>query len=149
MLLGRERLALVAEHPECPRDVAALAAGQDRLLAAAASMLRPGGRLVYAVCSLQPEEGPQRAQAALRSLPLRPEPFTEAELAAAPGYAPLRARLKTILDSKDRIPYVSLYEGRCYNLWRDADHERALAAMALYAPLVTLTTTDAVLARRR
>ena len=30
----------------------------------------------------------------------------------------------------------------------DEDHERALAAMALYAPLIELTTTDAVLAER-
>jgi prolyl oligopeptidase len=29
---------------------------------------------------------------------------SESELAAAPGYAALRTRLKTILDSKDRIP---------------------------------------------
>jgi len=51
---------------------------------------------------------------------------TEAELTAAPGYAALRARLKTILDSKDRIPYVGLYQGRYYNFWRDADHERGI-----------------------
>jgi prolyl oligopeptidase len=51
---------------------------------------------------------------------------TEAELTAAPGYAALRTRLKTILDSKDRIPYVGLYEGRYYNFWRDAGHERGI-----------------------
>jgi len=51
---------------------------------------------------------------------------TEAELTAAPGYTALRTRLKTILDSKDRIPYVSLYEGRYYNFWRDAEHERGI-----------------------
>jgi 16S rRNA (cytosine967-C5)-methyltransferase len=60
----------IRRHPDVkwlkrPRDIAALAAGQDRLLRAAAAMLRPGGRLVYAVCSLQPEEGPARIAAAL------------------------------------------------------------------------------------
>jgi 16S rRNA (cytosine967-C5)-methyltransferase len=30
-------------------------------------MLKPGGLLVYAVCSLQPEEGPQRIHALLSS----------------------------------------------------------------------------------
>ena len=30
---------------------------QRRLLDAALAMLKPGGRLVYAVCSLEPEEG--------------------------------------------------------------------------------------------
>jgi 16S rRNA (cytosine967-C5)-methyltransferase len=34
-----------------------LASRQDRLLAAAADMLAPGGSLVYAVCSVEPEEG--------------------------------------------------------------------------------------------
>lgn len=90
----------IRRHPDVlrlkrPRDVAALAAGQDRLLAAAASMLRPGGRLVYAVCSLQPEEGIQRAQAALRALPLRPEPFTPAELAAVPEARTAEGHLRT------------------------------------------------------
>jgi prolyl oligopeptidase len=51
---------------------------------------------------------------------------SEAELAAAPGYAALRARLKTILDSKDRIPYVSRHGGWFYNFWRDAGHERGI-----------------------
>ncbi len=61
-------------HLKRPRDVETLAAGQDRLLDAAAAMLGPGGRLVYAVCSLQPEEGPRRVEAALARLPLRPDP---------------------------------------------------------------------------
>lgn len=41
-------------------DVARLTRTQDRLLQAAGSMLQPGGTLVYAVCSLQPEEGQAR-----------------------------------------------------------------------------------------
>ncbi len=47
-------------HLKRPSDVAALAQAQDRLLAAAVEMLSPGGLLVYATCSLQPEEGPER-----------------------------------------------------------------------------------------
>ncbi len=77
----------IRRHPDVmrlkrPRDVAELAVNQTRLLAAAAGMLRSGGRLVYAVCSLQPEEGPGQ----LASIPpsLRPLPFTDAELATAP-----------------------------------------------------------------
>ncbi len=72
----------IRRHPDVarlkrPRDLVEMVAGQDRLLAAAAAMLRPGGRLIYAVCSLQPEEGPGRVGA----LPgLRPDPFTAAEL---------------------------------------------------------------------
>jgi 16S rRNA (cytosine967-C5)-methyltransferase len=39
-----------------PGDVAAAAARQRTILAAAATLVRPGGRLVYATCSLEPEE---------------------------------------------------------------------------------------------
>ena len=51
---------------------------------------------------------------------------TERELTALAGYAPLRTRLKTILDSRDRIPYAGQHAGRFYNFWRDADHERGI-----------------------
>jgi 16S rRNA (cytosine967-C5)-methyltransferase len=39
-----------------PGDLPAAAAAQTRILAAAAGMVRPGGVLVYATCSLEPEE---------------------------------------------------------------------------------------------
>ena len=71
-------------HLKRPRDIAALAATQDRLLAAAAALLRPGGRLIYALCSLQPEEAEPRIAAALAAGGLRHDPFTAAELAAVP-----------------------------------------------------------------
>ena len=67
-------------HLKRPQDVVALAEGQDRLLEAACAMLRPGGRLVYAVCSLQPREGVARASAALRRMSLRPDPVTPDEV---------------------------------------------------------------------
>jgi prolyl oligopeptidase len=51
---------------------------------------------------------------------------TERELTVLPGYAALRTRLKTILDSRDRIPYAGHHDGRFYNFWRDADHERGV-----------------------
>jgi 16S rRNA (cytosine967-C5)-methyltransferase len=66
----------IRRHPDVPylkraRDLVGLTAQQDALLDAACRLLRPGGRLVYAVCSLQPEEGFARIDAALRRLPLR------------------------------------------------------------------------------
>jgi 16S rRNA (cytosine967-C5)-methyltransferase len=56
---------------------------QARLLAHAATLLRPGGTLIYAVCSLEPEEGEQivTSQDKLLLDPLRPD-----ELPA--GFAP-------------------------------------------------------------
>jgi len=83
----------IRRHPEIlhlrrPRDVATLAEQQDNLLAAATAMLRPGGRLIYAVCSLQPEEGPARIQAALATLPPTPAPLTpEGHLQTTPALA--------------------------------------------------------------
>ena len=71
-------------HLKRPRDVQALAETQDRLLAAAAAMLRPGGRLIYAVCSLQPEEGMPRIATALARGSLRHDPFVLEELVALP-----------------------------------------------------------------
>jgi 16S rRNA (cytosine967-C5)-methyltransferase len=71
-------------HLKRPRDVRALTETQDRLLAAAISMLRPGGRLIYSVCSLQPEEGAPRMAAALARGGLRLDPFTPGELADLP-----------------------------------------------------------------
>lgn len=57
----------IRRHPDIawnkkPEDVACLSDLQDRLLEAAAAMLKPGGTLVYSVCSLQPEEGAARIE---------------------------------------------------------------------------------------
>ena len=67
-------------HLKRPRDIAVLCENQDKLLAAAARLLRPGGRLIYAVCSLQPEEGVPR----LAACGLRHDPFRMAECAGLP-----------------------------------------------------------------
>jgi 16S rRNA (cytosine967-C5)-methyltransferase len=78
----------IRRHPDVPRlrrprDVAELAAVQDRMLAAAAAMLRPRGRIIYAVCSLQAEEGRERVADPAR-FGLRLDPFRPEELAAIP-----------------------------------------------------------------
>ena len=59
-------------HPDIawnktPADVAKLAAVQDRLLTASLALVKPGGLLVYATCSLQPGEGVERVEALLAS----------------------------------------------------------------------------------
>ena len=52
-----------------PGDVGDLADVQHRLLDAAAERVRPGGRLVYCVCSLEREEGEAQITAFLRRRP--------------------------------------------------------------------------------
>jgi 16S rRNA (cytosine967-C5)-methyltransferase len=46
-------------------DIGRLVLAQDRLLQRAIELLRPGGTIVYAVCSLQEEEGPARVASLL------------------------------------------------------------------------------------
>lgn len=71
-------------HPEAawlrgPQHIARLAQGQRALLAAAAAMLKPGGCLVYAVCSQEPEEG-EAILSDAAALDLVPDPIRAAEI---------------------------------------------------------------------
>ncbi len=52
-----------------PGDIAKLAQVQARLLDAAARRVKPGGRLIYCVCSLEPEEGEAQAAGFLKRHP--------------------------------------------------------------------------------
>jgi 16S rRNA (cytosine967-C5)-methyltransferase len=54
-------------HRVRPRVIASMAERQQAMLARAASLVKPGGRLVYSVCSLEPEEGERVADAFLAS----------------------------------------------------------------------------------
>ncbi|MDE2301217.1 MAG: RsmB/NOP family class I SAM-dependent RNA methyltransferase [Sphingomonadales bacterium] len=75
------------------RQITAMAALQGELLARAVRWLAPGGRLVYAVCSLEPEEGEAQARTvALPRDPIRPEelpmglsPTAAGDLRSDPG----------------------------------------------------------------
>ena len=67
-----------------PGDIAALSAVQTRLLDSAARRVKPGGRLVYCVCSLEPEEGEAQIDAFLSRTP----GFVLDPIAASEGGAP-------------------------------------------------------------
>jgi 16S rRNA (cytosine967-C5)-methyltransferase len=72
-------LGVLRRRPEIrwrirPEDLGPIASRQLRLLAGAAGAVRPGGRLVYSVCTTEPEEG---------------RDVIAAFLAAAPGFAPV------------------------------------------------------------
>ncbi len=61
----------IRRHPDLPwiksaADVVACAQTADELLDAAAGMVAQGGMLVFAVCSLEPEEGPEQIAHFLR-----------------------------------------------------------------------------------
>ena len=62
----------IRRHPDIPRrrraaDIESATKLQDRLLNAAVNMVAPGGTVIYAVCSLEPEEGTARIDALLAS----------------------------------------------------------------------------------
>jgi len=66
------------------RQIEELAEVQGRLLERAAGWLKPGGTLVYAVCSLEPEEGEDQAF----KVALDPAPVDAAEVPAGAAISP-------------------------------------------------------------
>src|SRR5258707_1017027 len=74
-------------HLKQPEDVARLAVVQENLLRAAVDIVRPGGTIVYCTCSLEPEEGPERVAALLRSgAPVEHRPIEADEIGAPPEW---------------------------------------------------------------
>jgi 16S rRNA (cytosine967-C5)-methyltransferase len=76
-------------HPDVlwgsrPGEIAALAGMQGRLLDAAADRVAAGGRLIYCVCSLEPEEGEAQARGFLA----RHRSFSVSPIAPGEGGAP-------------------------------------------------------------
>ncbi len=82
----------IRRHPDVlrlrrPADLIAVAAVQADMIRAAAGLLPPGGRLVYAACSLQPEEGERQLAMALASGLWRHAPV-DAAAELEPEFAP-------------------------------------------------------------
>jgi 16S rRNA (cytosine967-C5)-methyltransferase len=78
-------LGTLSRHPDIrwrtvERDVLRHAHRQQKLLESVATLVRPGGKLVYSVCSGEPEEGEQIVRAFLDVHP-------EFSLASLPGWA--------------------------------------------------------------
>ena len=79
-------LGVIRRHPEGvwrrdPKDIGRLPAIQRSLIDAAQVMLKPGGRLVYAVCTPLPEEGREVVDAAVAAGGWRRLPVTAGEAA--------------------------------------------------------------------
>jgi len=90
---------VIRRHPDIPHlkrasDVAGMAATQARLLAQAATLLKPGGRLVFATCSLQPEEG-EAHLARAEALGLRLDPIRVEEVPGLAEAVTARGTLRT------------------------------------------------------
>lgn len=72
-----------------------MAERQSRLLAAAATLVRPGGLLVYATCSLEPEENEQVVERFLKAHP---------DFARTSGAAAVPAELLTARGDFQSLP---------------------------------------------
>jgi 16S rRNA (cytosine967-C5)-methyltransferase len=82
----------ISRHPDIlrlkgPADVRRMAEVQGALLRNAATLVRPGGTLVYATCSLEPEEGRAQIDTLLEHEPaLQRAPIAAGEIGAGPSW---------------------------------------------------------------
>ena len=94
----------IRRHPDLPWrkdgwDRDALPALQTGMLRRAAEMLKPGAPLVYATCSLLPEEGERVVAAALaEGAPLQAEPIEQKEVPGLDGAVTAAGFLRTTPD---------------------------------------------------
>lgn len=92
----------IRRHPDVAwlrqeSDIAPLAALQKRLLQKAATLLKPGGTLVYCTCSLEPEEGETAISALLAAdAGLRRAPIAPAEVAGLAEIVTPEGDLRTL-----------------------------------------------------
>jgi len=92
----------IRRNPDLPwqreaSDLARLSALQSRILDHAATLLSPGGTLVYAVCSLEPEEGERQAEAFLKRRPeMRRIPIEAREIGDEPAMLSENGDLRTL-----------------------------------------------------
>jgi 16S rRNA (cytosine967-C5)-methyltransferase len=92
----------IRRHPDIPwlkseADLAKLSNLQSRLLDRAASLLKPGGVLVYCTCSLEPEEGEQTVAALLERNPdLRRRPIVAEEVGGLAELISAEGDLRTL-----------------------------------------------------
>ena len=92
----------IRRHPDVPwlkseADLAVLISLQTRLLDRAVDLLRPGGTLVYCVCSLEPEEGEQQIEALLARDPrLSRQPVQAAEVFGHAEFITADGALRTL-----------------------------------------------------
>jgi 16S rRNA (cytosine967-C5)-methyltransferase len=91
----------IRRHPDIartrrPEDIAGAAVLQDRLLDNAARLTRPGGILVYAVCSLEPAEGEARIAAFLARHDFTADPVNPADLPGLPEAATAAGHMRTL-----------------------------------------------------
>ncbi|MFN0265085.1 RsmB/NOP family class I SAM-dependent RNA methyltransferase [Tepidamorphus sp. 3E244] len=107
----------IRRHPDIPwlrgpEDFAPMAALQTELLTRAAAWLKPGGKLVFATCSLEREEGEGAVAAALAAgARLKVDMLDASEVSQVPGALTADGFLRTRPDMAVKAPDGSLNPG--------------------------------------
>jgi 16S rRNA (cytosine967-C5)-methyltransferase len=92
----------IRRHPDIawlktPAEIEVLSALQMRLLGRAIDLTRPGGTIVFATCSLEPEEGENIVAAMLDRDPrIRRDPIAAAEFPGLEGFVTPSGELRTL-----------------------------------------------------
>lgn len=92
----------IRRHPDVawtkgPADIASLAGLQSRILDNAASLVKPGGVLVYSTCSLEPEEGERQiAELLARRSDLVRDPVVPGEAGIAAEWINAAGEVRTL-----------------------------------------------------
>jgi 16S rRNA (cytosine967-C5)-methyltransferase len=92
----------IRRHPDVPllksdADIASLVSLQQRLLDRAVDFVKPGGLLVYCVCSLEPDEGEQQIAALLeRNSHVTRQPITPEEVGGHGELITKQGELRTL-----------------------------------------------------
>ncbi len=101
---GTMRKDPTRKHSRTYQDVMFMQGIQKGLITQAARELKEGGRLLYATCSLEPEENECVVDWALKSLPLSIRPLAPTFVKISPGYSsPLGMRLSTSVELSGRV----------------------------------------------
>jgi 16S rRNA (cytosine967-C5)-methyltransferase len=92
----------IRRHPDVPwlkaePDIAVLVSLQQRLLDRAVELVKPGGRLIYCVCSLEPEEAEQQIAALLARDPrVTRKPIVAADVCGCGEFVSADGDLRTL-----------------------------------------------------
>jgi 16S rRNA (cytosine967-C5)-methyltransferase len=92
----------IRRHPDVPwlksePDIVTLTGMQQRLLDRAVELTKPGGRLIYCVCSLEPEEGERQIEALLaRDSRVRRQPIVASEVWGLAEFINAAGELRTL-----------------------------------------------------
>ncbi len=106
-------------------DIARLAALQARLIDNAITITRPGGRIVYCTCSLEPDEGEAQIRcAACPQGDVRLDPILPAEIGDLAEALTVKGELRT---RPDQLPHENPRNGRLGRILRRAPRQAMTA----------------------